>query len=143
MGFPADSDGKEQACNAGGDPSSIHEWRRSPGEGKRQPTPVFLLGKSQGQRSLVGCSPRGCRESDTTERLTQTHTHTYTQVVVGIRKWQHTPVLLPGESHGLGSLAGYSLWGRKESDTTKRLIYTHTHTHTQSITLHLSEFLLH
>ena len=34
-----------------------------------QPTPVFLPGKSHGRRSLVGCSPWGCEESDTTERL--------------------------------------------------------------------------
>ena len=33
------------------------------------PTPVLLPGKSHGQRSLIGCSPRGCEESDTTERL--------------------------------------------------------------------------
>ena len=32
-------------------------------------TPVLLPGKSHGQRSLVGCSPWGCEESDTTERL--------------------------------------------------------------------------
>ena len=32
-------------------------------------TPVLLPGKSHGQRSLVGCSPWGCKESDTTERL--------------------------------------------------------------------------
>ena len=36
------------------------------------------------------------------------------------RKWQPTPVFLPGESHGR-SLVGYSSWGRKESDTTERL----------------------
>ena len=33
------------------------------------PTPVLLPGKSHGRRSLVGCSPWGCEESDTTERL--------------------------------------------------------------------------
>ena len=33
-------------------------------------TPVFLPGESHGQRSLVGCSPGGHKESDTTERLT-------------------------------------------------------------------------
>ena len=32
------------------------------------------------------------------------------------RKWQLTSVFLPGESHGQGSLAGYSPWCRKESD---------------------------
>ena len=31
------------------------------------------------------------------------------------------PVFLPGESHGQRNLAGYSPWGRKESDTTERL----------------------
>ena len=43
-------------------------WRR-----KWQPTPVFLPGKSHGQRSLVVCSPWDHKESDTTE-----HAHTYT-----------------------------------------------------------------
>ena len=33
------------------------------------PTPVLLPGKSHGRRSLVGCRPWGCEESDTTERL--------------------------------------------------------------------------
>ena len=36
------------------------------------------------------------------------------------RKWQHTPVFLPGKFHGQRSVAGYSPWGRKESDTTER-----------------------
>ena len=39
-------------------------WRR-----QWHPTPVLLPGKSHGQRSLVGCSPWGHEESDTTERL--------------------------------------------------------------------------
>ena len=34
------------------------------------------------------------------------------------RKWQPTPVFLPGESQGQGSLAGCRLWGHTESDTT-------------------------
>ena len=37
----------------------------------------------------------------------------------GLRKWQPTPVFLPGEFHGKRSLAGYSPWGHKESDTTE------------------------
>ena len=58
-------------------------WRR-----KWQPTPVFLLEKFHGQRSLVGYSPWGHKESDTTEHVraythTHTHTHTHTQT--------HTP----------------------------------------------------
>ena len=35
------------------------------------------------------------------------------------RKWQPTPVFLPGESHGQRNLVGYSPWGRKELVTTK------------------------
>ena len=37
------------------------------------------------------------------------------------RNWQPTPVFLPGESQGSGSLVGFRLWGRTESDTTERL----------------------
>ena len=37
------------------------------------------------------------------------------------RKWQPTPVLLPGKSHGWRSLGGCSPWGRKELDTTEQL----------------------
>ena len=40
------------------------------------------------------------------------------------RKWQPTPVFLPGKSHGQRNLVGYSLWGHKESDTTERLHFT-------------------
>ena len=36
---------------------------------EKEPTPVFLPGESHGWRSLVGYSPRGLKESDTTQRL--------------------------------------------------------------------------
>ena len=55
MGFPCSSVGKDSACNAG-DLGSIPGLGKSPGEEKWQPTPIFLPGKSQGQRSLVGSS---------------------------------------------------------------------------------------
>ena len=42
------------------------------------PTPVFLPGESQRQRSLEDYSPWGCKESDTTEVTKHTHTHTHT-----------------------------------------------------------------
>ena len=42
-----------------------------------QPTPVFLPGESHGQRSLVGYSPWGHKELDTTE---QAHTHTHIRI---------------------------------------------------------------
>ena len=37
------------------------------------------------------------------------------------RKWQPTPVFLPGKCHGQRSLAGYNPWGCKELDTTEWL----------------------
>ena len=49
-------------------------WRRR----KWQPTPVSLPAKLHGQRSLVGCSPRGRKESDMPERL-----RTHSQVWMG------------------------------------------------------------
>ena len=38
------------------------------------------------------------------------------------RKWQSTPALLPGKSHGQRSLIGYSPWGRKESEDRKSVV---------------------
>jgi len=40
------------------------------------------------------------------------------------RKWQPTPVLLPGKSYGRRSLVGYSPWGHKELDTTDGFHFT-------------------
>ena len=37
------------------------------------------------------------------------------------KEWQPTPVFLPRKLHGQRSLAGYSPWGRRKSDTTERL----------------------
>ena len=66
-GFPGSSNGKESALQCGRpgfDPYvGTIPWRRA-----WQLTPVFLLGKFHGQRSLVGYSPWGRKESDTTER---------------------------------------------------------------------------
>ena len=56
----------------------------------------------------MGCSPWGCQESDTTGRL---HFNFSLQ--------EPTPVFLPGESQGWGSLVGCRLWGRTQSDTTE------------------------
>ena len=49
------------------------------------------------------------------------------------RKWQPTPVLLPGKSHGWRILVGYSSWDCKESDMTERL-----HFHYLSFTYEMS-----
>ena len=59
-------DGKESACNAR-DPGSGEE---EPLEKEWLPTPVFLPGEFHVQRSLVGYSPWGHKESDMTKQLT-------------------------------------------------------------------------
>ena len=60
-------------CNVG-DLHWIPELGRSPWRRKWQPTPVFLPIESQGQRSLMGYSPWGRKESDMTERLSTVDT---------------------------------------------------------------------
>ena len=57
---------KNLVCNAE-DLSSVPGLGRAPGEGSGNPTPVFLPGKSRGQRSLVGYSPWDHKELDLTE----------------------------------------------------------------------------
>ena len=67
-GFPCGSDGKASACNVE-DLGSIPGVGNIPWRRKWQPTPVFMPEKSHRQRSMVGYSPRSCKESDTTEQL--------------------------------------------------------------------------
>ena len=74
MGFPGGLDGKKSACNAG-DLGSIPGSGRSPGEGVGNPPQYSCLENPHGWRSLVGYSPWGCKESDTTERLHFTLLH--------------------------------------------------------------------
>ena len=106
MSFPGSSAGKESACSAG-DPGSIPGLGRSPGEGIGYPIQyswAFLMAQT-GFNPLVR------------------------KILFWVgkaswrRAWQPTPVFLPGESHGQRSLAGYSTWGHKESDTTKHIIF--------------------
>ena len=68
VSFPGGSEVKAPACNAG-DLGLIPGSGKIPWRRKWQPSPVFLPGESHGQRSLVGYSPQGHKESDMTERL--------------------------------------------------------------------------
>ena len=66
--FPGGSDGKESACSAGDQGSITKTWvRKIPWNRQCQLTPVFLPGEFHGQQSLMGYSPWGRKESDTTE----------------------------------------------------------------------------
>ena len=106
---------------------------------ERLPTPVVSLGE-------IDDSPWSHKELDMTEQLSLSWTSPVAQMVKRLpttretwvrslgsipgfdpwvrkiswrRKWQPTPVLLPGKAHGWRNLVGYSPWGRKESDTTE------------------------
>ena len=59
--LPASSHKMQVPIGALVSPPWMQTWRR-----KWQPTPVFLPGKSHGQRRLAGYGPRGCKESDMT-----------------------------------------------------------------------------
>ena len=139
-GFPGGSDGKESACNAG-DSSSICGSGTSPGEGNGN-------SKSHGRRSLVGYTPWGCKESDTTEQGTHIGLAflLMRNLYQGLSGKESTcnagdvgVSLIPGSrSPGGGSgnplqysclkkypmdrsMVGYSAWGFKESQKTERL----------------------
>ena len=88
---------------------ALHPW---------EPLPLCLLSSRERSPALLLA---------TTGSLTSTLHFPLTQrTILSIRRitkmyWHPTPVLLPGKSHGGRSLVGCSPWGRKESDTTKRL----------------------
>ena len=65
-GFPGGSDGKESACNVE-DLGSIPGLGRSPGGGHGNPPQYSCLENPHEQRSLVGCSPWGGKESELTQ----------------------------------------------------------------------------
>ena len=97
----------------------------------------WTLGVGDGQGGLACCSSWGHKESDTTERLNWTELMGLDAMNLAFwmlsfkptfslssftfmhwrRKWQPTPVFLPRESQGWGSLVDYHLWGCTESDT--------------------------
>ena len=89
-----------------------------PGGGHGNPFHYSCLENPHGQMRLAGYSPWGHKESDTTEQFRRWKR---CRLNPWRRKWQPTPIFLPGRFHGQKSLAGYNLWGHKESDTKEQL----------------------
>ena len=77
------------------------------------PTPVLLLANS-----MVGGAWWAAVHGVTRSR-TRLSDFPFTFHFHALEKWQPTPVFLPGESQGRGSLVGCHLWGRTQSDTTE------------------------
>ena len=79
LDFPGSTVVKDLPTSAG-IPGSVGKipWSR-----KWQTAPVFLPGKSHGQKRLAGCSSWDCKELDTTLLMTtRVHTHTHTQYLI-------------------------------------------------------------
>ena len=92
-----------------------HDWSDlAEGEGSGTPLQYSCLenpiNRGAWQASVHGVAGSRTRLSDFTFAFHFMHWR---------RKWQPTPVFLPGESQGWGSLVGCHLWGRTESDTTE------------------------
>ena len=111
----------------------------------RQPTRLLRPWDFPGKSTGVGCHCLLCLQvvlSDK-ESTFQCMGHGFDPWVGKIpwrRAWQPTPVFLPGESHGERSLAGYSWWDLKESETTERLnndIYIHTFSQNIYVSMYL------
>ena len=106
-GFPGSSAGKESACNAG-DPGSISGLGSSPGEGNSYPLQYSWASLvTQMVKNLPAMQENWVQslgQEDSLEKGMATHS-----------------LFLPGEFHGQRSLAGYSLWGRKESYMNEQL----------------------
>ena len=91
---------KKAACSVEG-PGSIPGSEGSPGE-------VFLPGESHGQRSVVGYSPRGRKESDTTERLNWTDNPVYMSMCL---HWLHMYTCIDTYTHIQTSFLPPVVWG--------------------------------
>ena len=105
MVFPGSSAGKESACNAGG-PGSNPGLGKSPGEGVGYPLQYSWT-------SLVAQLVKNL------PAVWETEFDPWVGKIPWRREQLPTPVFLPGESQGRGSLVGCHLWGCTESDTTE------------------------
>ena len=92
-----------------------------------QPTPVFLPGESQGQRNLVGNSPWGHKELDTTESASHTHTHTYKTKSLWVCKYKYVDriyilkYVLENLCLKRRKEEGWKLWKRKRTSSSSGL----------------------
>ena len=99
---------------------ALQRWTKSPGSITETQINLFPCFKPVYQVSLVLKQLRVCLQ------CRRPRFSPWVGNVPWRRKWQPTPVFLPGKCHGRRSLAGYSPWGRKESDMTEQLHFHFT-----------------
>ena len=80
------------------------------------PAPKYLLGGFPGGSVVKNLPASVCQ-------LQEAWVQSWVEKISWRRRWQPTPVFLPGKSQGQRSVAGYSPWGHKESDTTEATQY--------------------
>ena len=88
----------------------------------RRPSPSEQCEQQQGGgglRSIRGSEPGGASGKEPTCQRNETRFDLWVRKITWRRAQQPTAVFLPGISHGQRTLAGYSPWGLKESDTTE------------------------
>ena len=89
------------------------------------------------QRSLLGGFPGGASDRESTYQCRRSKRPVFIPWVRKIpwsRKWQPTPVFLPGKVHGQSSLSGSGPWGSKELDLTEHVcMHMRVCTHTRSL----------
>ena len=104
---PNGSAGQESACQCRRHRRcNFHPWvRKIPCRRAWQPTPVFLLGKSHGQRSLVGYNPQDCKGLDTTEQLSM-HAHNQGNSTLLSRDWFRHGNMMRHEANTPGRKGG-------------------------------------
>ena len=127
---------KDSICNAGDHLQyrrpGFNSWvEKIPWRRKWQPTPGFLPGQSHGQRSLVGDSPQGCKESDTP--VATKHTHLVASRVLNYLCTWSTPNRV---TWGLG-IQHMNLGGH--SSVLNRLICVSTNSQAKALTSRASE----
>ena len=108
LGFPGSSAGKESACQCRR--HRFNPWAgKIPWRRKWQPTLVSVPEKSHGQRSLVGYSPWGSKESDKTERLS---THSLKQLIASLPMWSWLRLGGVQSIRGAVKTAGQGDWNK-------------------------------
>ena len=110
----------------------IGDWNAKVGSQEPGVTGKFGLGMQNeaGQRLIEFCQENALVIANTLYQQHKRRLYTWTSrvgqyqnqidyILCWRRKWQPTPVFLPGESQGQGSLVGYHLWGLTELDMTE------------------------
>ena len=87
----------------------------------RHRAPILLLSHTH----LLGWSSQVAQLAQHSLQCKRPRCNLWVRKVPWRRKWQPTPVFLPGKSHGQRSLGGYGPWDHKEKNTTERLNHHH------------------